>query len=163
MDRELSDVHTSIRLREFNDSIRTNTEEIHVPTPSDQDGTGNKKLETILNVCEELKASLAKQQEDIDQLKRPQIQSPSTYASKTKVQLNSTPNPFHQIPDANYDAAQEDFPPLNWERVEKKKKKNKGKEPTKKENIRRRPQPDSIAVKPSGGETNRDILNSFPV
>jgi len=65
-------------------AIRATTEAKHIAPPPVQNVASNGKQETILKVCEELKASLAKQQEDINQLKRSQTQPPLHTPSRQK-------------------------------------------------------------------------------
>jgi len=69
-------------------AARASTQQKQIPLPLERDAESHAKQDAILKVCEELKASVAKQQEDINQPKR--TQTPTiTYAQKCFFSFNT--------------------------------------------------------------------------
>jgi len=141
-----------------------------------------------LKICEELKASVAKQQEDINQLRRTQAptlleglskqverqhqqhageaRTPSTDAP-TRNEWKNTDKPQNP-PDQPQCSSQltKEFPPINeWRTVKKSRKAKRGPTEKKAETDKRKrqkpPPPDAIAVRPVEGETTVEILKAI--
>lgn len=123
------------------------------------------KQEVILRICEEMMASVAKQQEDIHQLKRSQLLPTPTYASiadRLTPSLHITP-PDHELGVVDT-RSHADFPAPSWTKVERKKANRKALTEKRGTNARektKRSLPDAIAIKPGNGECNHDILKSI--
>ncbi|KAL4104699.1 hypothetical protein QTP88_019981 [Uroleucon formosanum] len=145
-------------------ATRASTQQKPIPPPHEWDAERHAKQDAILKVCEELKASVAKQQEDINQLKR--TQTPTlTYAQRAKPQASTSQTAQPDREPATTDTRNpKDFPAPRWTKAERKKDNSKDKTRKGGSNARgkpSRPLPDSIAVKPKNGECNRDILRAI--
>jgi len=136
---------------------------------SEQGAASTQKYEAILKVCEELKVSVPKQQEDINTLMRSQTPPHPTYATQARAQ-QSTPTMLqhHNIqgaqPQRSSQAKDENPADKEWQTVKNPRRANRG--PTKKrtENKRKRQKPpplDAIAVKPEEGESAAEILKAI--
>ncbi|KAL4100925.1 hypothetical protein QTP88_020950 [Uroleucon formosanum] len=145
-------------------ATRASTQQKPIPPPHEWDAERHVKQDAILKVCEELKTSVAKQQEDINQLKR--TQTPTlTYAQRAEPQASTSQTTQPDREPATADTRNpKDFPAPRWTKAERKKDNSKDKTRKGGANARgkpSRPLPDSIAVKPENGECNHDILRAI--
>ncbi|KAE9528677.1 hypothetical protein AGLY_012252 [Aphis glycines] len=119
----------------------------------------------ILSICQEIKSSIAKQQEDISSLLTSCPLPAPTYAKALTAVTNNQP-PRQKASNHSAPAPRE-TQPEGWTRAERKKRKKSEKpEPPQKKtngssnNRTKRPPPDAIAIKLNPGETFAEILKA---
>jgi len=140
----------------FNDAERV-SRQVKQLAP-EQHPTSLANQEAILSICQDIKTSIAKQQEDISELKILPAQIRPTYAQLARMRVSSSDQQGELKESA---PLAEDS---NWRVVEKKTKPKENKAKMVKEQNRSRkknPLPDAIAVKPGNGETVTKILKAM--
>lgn len=151
--------------------VRTTTERKPSEPQPDQSDKNHDKQEAILKACEALAVSLAKQQEDINEIKHTHHTSRPSYASKAgakrdtpraQAPLPST-NPEPGDPDQEHLTGTEEWRVVNTKRPRKPRdtSSSDNKKSTQASNKRpRRAPPDAIAIKPGTNHSFADILKA---
>lgn len=131
----------------------------HVKKPAPyQHPTSLAKQEALFSICQDIKASIAKQQEDINNLKNSPAPMRPTYAQLSR---SKAPPPDQQGSSKESTLPTEES---NWKVVGKKTKPKENKAKSENEQNRRWKKTtlaDAIAVKPGNGETVANILKSM--
>lgn len=151
------------------ETIRITSEAKPVIFAYEHNAANTTKHEAILKVCEELKVSVAKQQEDINMLMRSQTSPHPTYASKARAQQPTAPilqqhNIREAQPQRSSQAENENPTASEWQTVKNPRRANRGPRKKRTENKKKRTKPplsDAIAVKPGEGKSAAEILKAI--
>ncbi|XP_025193646.1 uncharacterized protein LOC112593468 [Melanaphis sacchari] len=116
--------------------------------------------EAILRVCEDLRTCVTQQQEEIIKIKSTQAAVAPSYASKAGANRDPSKQPKT---DLTAGLQRTEQPAQDWTKVTRSRprKKTPKKPPVENTQRSKRPRPDSIAVKPEGGETYSSILKAI--